>query len=88
MPSSSCNPGSSTIIRHELELFYDTLVVCGCSKCQGLKENPQLVTLTHYTNDILPDVDGLIPPTIVKNPKGDIEKTHMNTSLCSFWKML
>ena len=43
---------------------------------------------THYTNDRLPNVDGLIPPTVVKNPIGYIEKTHRNTSLCSFLKTL
>ena len=88
IPSSSHNIGSSTVIPHELELFYDTLVVCGCLKCQGLKENPWCVTLTHYTNDRLPNVDGLIPPTIVKSPIGDIENTHRNTSLCSFFEKL
>ena len=88
MSSSSDDPGSSTVIRRELELFYDTPVVCGCSKCQVLKENPLCVTLTHYKNDKLPIVYGLIPPTVVNNPIGDIEKTRMNTSLCSFLKML
>ena len=47
MSSSSCNLGSSTIIWREIELFYDTLVVFYCSKCQGLKVNPCIVTLTH-----------------------------------------
>ena len=76
------------VIHHEIEIFYDTQVVCGCSKCQGLKEKPQLVTLIHYTNDMLPNVDGLIPPTTVKNPIDDIGNTHKNASLCSFLKML
>ena len=88
MPSSIHNLGSFTIICCELDLFYDTLVVCGCSKCQGLKENPRRVTLTHYTNDILPNVDALIPPTVVKNQVSDIEKTRRNSSLCSFLKHL
>ena len=63
-------------------------IVCGCSKCEGFNENPQCVTLTHYTNDRLPNVDGLTPPTTIKNPIGDIENTHMNTSLCYFLKKL
>ena len=78
MSSSSHNPSSLMIIHREMELFYDTPIVCGCSKCQGLKENPQHVTITHYTNDILPNVDGLIPPTRVKNPIGD-KKRHVGT---------
>jgi hypothetical protein len=36
----------------------------------------------------LPKVDDLIPPTVVKNPIGDIEKTHRNTSICSFFEKL
>ena len=87
MPYSSHNLGSSTIIHRELDPFYDTLVVCGCSKCKGLKDNSRCVTLTHYTNDRLPNVDGIIPPIVVKNPIGDIENTCGNTSLCSFLKL-
>ena len=75
MPPLSRNLDSSTVIRYEMDLFYDTLVVCGCSKCEGLKESPRHVTLTHYTNDRLPNVDGIIPPIVVKNAIGDIEKT-------------
>jgi hypothetical protein len=60
-------------------ISFMTPVVCGCSKCKGLKKNPRCVTLSHYINDRLPKVDGLIPPTVVKNPIGDIEKTHVGT---------
>ena len=84
MPYSNHNIGSLMVICHELDLFDDTLVICGCSKCQWLKENPWRVTLTHYTNDWLPNVEGTIPPTVVKNPIGDIEKTRTNYYLCSF----
>jgi hypothetical protein len=87
MPSSNNQPGSM-VLHRELDLFYDTPVVCGCSKCKGLKKNPRCVTLSHYINDRLPKVDGLIPPTMVKNPIGDIEKTCRNTSICSFFENL
>ena len=77
MPCSRRNPGSSMVILHEMELFYDTpIVYVFLSKCQGLKDNPWRVTLTHYTNDILPNVDGLKTPTAVRNAIGDIEKTR------------
>ena len=75
-------------INHELDLFYDTLVVCGFSKCKGLNKNPQPITFFHYINDQLPEVDGLIPPTAIKNPIGDIEKKRRNTSLCSLFDKL
>jgi hypothetical protein len=51
-----------------------------------LKNNPRHVTLSHYINDRLPKVDGLVPP--VKNPIGDIEKTRRSTSICSFFDKL
>jgi hypothetical protein len=76
------------ILHHELDLFYDIPVVCGCSKCKGLKKNPRRVTLSHYINDRLPKFDGLIPPTVVNNPIGDIEKTCRNTSICSLFENL
>ena len=88
MPSSNHNIRSLTIIFRDLYLFYDTLVACGCSQHQGLKENPRHSSLTHYTNDQLPNVDGLIPPIVVKKPIDDIEKTRRNTSLCSFLEKL
>jgi hypothetical protein len=44
--------------------------------------------LSHYINDQLPKVDGLIPPTAVKNPIVDIKKTSRNTSICSFFEKL
>ena len=88
MPSSKNQCPRSTTINHELDLFYDTLIVCGWSKCKGLKKNPRRVTLSHYINDQLPKVDGLIPPTTVKNPIGDIEKTLRNTSICFFFDKL
>ena len=72
-------------INLELDLFYDTLIVCGCSKSKGLKKNPRSITLSDYINDRLPKVDGLTPPTVANNPIGDIEKTHRNTSLYSFF---
>jgi len=53
-----------------------------------LKDNSQCVTLTHYTNDRFPNVDGLIPPTVLKYPTGDIEKKRRNASVCSFWENL
>ena len=43
-------------------------------------------SLAHYINDQLPNLDGLIPPTIGKNPIGDIEKENRNTSMCSFFE--
>jgi hypothetical protein len=76
------------VVHHELDLFYDTPVVCGCSKCKVLKKNHVSVTLSHYINDRPPKVDGLIPPTVVKNLIGDIEKTRRNTSICSFFEKL
>ena len=87
MPYSNNQPGSMTI-NHELVLFYDTSIVCGCSKCKGLKKNPRRVTLSHYINDQLPKVDSVIPPTMIKNPIGDIEKTHRNASICYFFDNL
>ena len=69
MPSSN-NQSRSTTITNELNIFYDTPVVCGFSKCKGLNKNCQCVTLSHYINDQLPKVDDLIPPTTIKNPKG------------------
>jgi hypothetical protein len=90
MSSSSNLQTGSTILHRELDLFYDTPVVCGCSKCKGMKRNPQHVTLTlsHCINDRLPKVDGLIPPTTVNNPIGNIEKIRRNTSICSFFENL
>ena len=88
MPSSNNQRPGSMTINHELDLFYGTLVVCGYLKCKRLKKNPQRVTLSHYIYDQLPRVDGLIPPTTVKNPIGDTKKTHMNISICSFFDKL
>ena len=88
MPYSSNLQSGSTILHCELDLFYDTPMVCGCSKCKGLKKNPRRVTLFHYINDRLPKFDGLIHPTVVNKPIGDIEKTHMNTSMFSFFEKL
>ena len=72
MPSSNNQHPRSMTINHELDLFYDTLVVCGCSKCKGLKKNTRCVTLSHYINDRLPKVGNIIPPIAVKIPIGDI----------------
>ena len=35
MPSSNDQP-RSTLLHREFDLFYDTPIVCGCSKCKGL----------------------------------------------------
>ena len=85
MPSSNNHP-RQMVLHHQLDLFNDTTVVCSNSKCKGMKGNPQHVKLTHYINDQLPKEDGLIPPTVVKHPIGDIKKTHRNTSLFSFFE--
>ena len=61
MPSSINHPKMMALY-HDVDLFYDTLVVCSYSKYKGLKENPQCV--------ILPKVHDLIPPTVVMNPVG------------------
>ena len=87
MPYSNNQPGSMTL-NHELDLFYDTLVVCGFQRCKGLMKNPSRVTLSHYINDRLSKVVGLIPTTVVNNPIRDIEKTCENTSICSFFENL
>ena len=84
MPSSSNQPGSM-VLHHEFNLFYDTPVVCGYSKCKRLKENRWCATLSHYINDWIPKVDSLIPPTMVNNLIGDIEKT---CRICSFFENL
>ena len=86
--SSSSNQLGSMVLHRELDLFYGTPIVCGFSKCRGLKENPRHVTLSHYFNDRLPKVDSLIPLTTIKNPLGDIEKTCRNTSICSLFDKL
>lgn len=85
---ANCNITSSsnmqhgfTVLHYELDLFYDTLVVCGCSKCKGLGKNPRRVTLSHYIINRLPKFDGLIPPIVVNNPTGDTKETHRNTSI-------
>jgi hypothetical protein len=47
---ATCSLGS-TILYRELDIFDDTPIVCGCSKCKGLKKNLQRVALIHYIND-------------------------------------
>lgn len=87
--ASSSNQLESMVLHCEFELFYETPVVCGYLKCKGLKNNSRRVTLSHYINDWLPKVDDLIPPTVVKKPINDIEKTCRNTfSMCSFFDQL
>jgi hypothetical protein len=86
--SYSSNQLGSTILHCELDLFYDTPVVCGCSKCKGLMKSLRRVIYFNYINDRLPKVDGLIPPTAVKSIIGDIEKKHKNTSIFSFFEKL
>jgi hypothetical protein len=88
MSSSNNLQPWSMVLHYELDLFYDTPVVCSCSKCKELKKISRHVTLSHYINDRLPKVDGLIPPIAVKNPIGDVEKTHRNTSICCFFEKL
>ena len=88
MPSSNDQRHGSTSINHELDIFYDTSIVCGFSKCKGLNKNLGHVTLSHYINDWLPIVYGKIPPNAVDNPIRGIEKAHRNTYLCSFFDNL
>jgi hypothetical protein len=91
---TNCNMSSSNshpwlmILHHELDFFYDTPWVCGCLKCKGLKTNPQHVTPFHYINDQLLIFDDLIPPTMVKDLKGDIENTCRDTSIWAFFEKL
>jgi len=73
MPSS-INHHVPMVLHRELDLFYGTPIVCGCSK-----------TLSHYINGQLSKVDGLIPPTTVNDIIGDIQKIHRNTSICSIF---
>jgi hypothetical protein len=49
--TSSNNHARILVLHHELNIFYETLVVCGCLKCKVLKVNPWLVTLSQYVND-------------------------------------
>jgi hypothetical protein len=87
MPSSIIHHGPM-IHHYELDLFYDTLVVCDYSKCRGLKVNSRSVILSHYVNDQLPKFHGLAPPISIKDLIGSIEKTHRNTSICSYFEKL
>lgn len=48
------------VLHRELDIFYDTPVVCGCSKCKELKVNPRHVKMSHYINERLPKVDGQV----------------------------
>jgi len=41
--SSSSNHSGPMILHCELDLFYDTPIICGCSKCKGLIVNPRHV---------------------------------------------
>ena len=53
-----------------------------------MKDSPWCVTLSNYINERLPKVDDPVPPTMVKNPIGGIEKTHRSTTICSFsWNL-
>jgi hypothetical protein len=48
---SSSSTHSRRMVHHqELDLFHDTLVVCGYSKYKCLKVNPWHSTLSHYIN--------------------------------------
>ena len=55
-------------------VYFRTPNIMRLSKCKGLKMNPQYITPSHYINNRLPQVDNLIPITVVKDPIGDIEK--------------
>ena len=57
-------------------------------KMKGMKENPWCVTLFHYINNRLPNVDGLIPLIVVKNPICVIENTCRNTYICFHFEKL
>lgn len=72
------------VLHRELDLFYDTLLVCGCSKCKRFRVKPRHVTLTHYINDQINKFDSLIPPIAIKDPIGVIEKTCKNTCFQNF----
>ena len=48
---------------------------------------PSMFMSTPYINNQIPSVDGLMPPTAVKNPIGDIETTHRNIFICPFLKI-
>ena len=63
MPLSINHPRPMAL-QCELDIFYDTLEVCDCSKCKRLKANHVHVTLSHYINDQLPKIDGLLPPIV------------------------
>jgi hypothetical protein len=49
MPSSS-NHFGPMVFHHKLKLFYDTLIVYGCSKYEELEVKPRRVTQSHYVN--------------------------------------
>jgi len=85
---SSTNHLAPVVFHYEFNLIYDTPVVCGFSISKGLKVNPRCVTSSHHINDQLPKFCGLIPPTEVKDPIGNIETTHRNTFVCSFFEKL
>jgi hypothetical protein len=53
------------VLHHELDLFYDTPIVCGYSNSKGLKPNPRHITLFQYINDRLPKVVNIIPHNVV-----------------------
>ena len=80
MPSPHNHP-RPIVLQHELDLFYDTLVVCICSKYKGLNVNPMHATLSHYINDQIQKFVSQIPPTVVNDPIDEIEKTRRNTSI-------
>jgi hypothetical protein len=75
------------VLHRKLDIFYKTHVVCGYSKCKGMKVNPRYVTLSHYVNEKLPKFNGLIPPTMVNNLIGDIENTLRNNLYVPFLKI-
>jgi hypothetical protein len=74
------------VLHHELDLFYDTPFICVYSKCKGLKVNARCVTLSHYINDQLPQVDSLILSTRVKDQISEIENTCRNASYTPLFK--
>lgn len=76
------------ILNYELDLFYDTLILCDYSKIKGLKVNPWRVINSHYVSDPLPKVYDLIPPIVINDPTGNKERTCKNTFISSIYQTL
>ena len=48
--------------------YFEKIVVCGCSKCHGMKQFKRVIVQRHYIDDELPM--GIMPPTIDSNTIG------------------